>query len=112
MPYKGGIASLNTQVIFPLTKNLILVGSRLFEEKFIYGRIKRKGVVKKLNRFLTVSAERYIYSSQSYLNNLIGRCKGVAPRTEHIRIPTGSGYYHVIRPTIGEPHKLPKWNEK
>jgi len=113
VPYKKGLANRHIEVIFPLTKRLLLAGNRKFKEKFDYGYISSPARVKEINRYIVISAEDYIYSSQNHLLPLVKKYSHIAPRTTYNRIPHKEngkkGYLLVTEPTLGNRVKPEKW---
>jgi hypothetical protein len=104
IPYKGGLDNPNVQVVFPLTKRLILIGNHIFDHNFGYGLIKQEKVIEKFNELIAISAEQYVYASQGDINFLVQKYKDLAPRMSFKRIPLTdgkSGYIIVCFPTLG-----------
>ena len=110
-PYKNGIESPHVQFVFPLTKNVIVLANTFFKERVSYGSLPKKWVYT-YNHAIAKSAERYIFASQDHLGRMIGKYRNIVPTLEHARIKEGTGYNHIMRHSLGKPHKLPTWKNK
>lgn len=107
-PYRGGYANPDVQFVFPLTKNILVLANTFTKEKVGYGVLPKKWV-HTFNRAQAMSAEKYVFASQDHLGKMISRYRGIVPIQENIRIKEGTGYLQVLRPSLGKPHNLPKW---
>jgi hypothetical protein len=110
IPYGHGLLVPSIEVIFPLTNKLIAIGTRReSKNKFSYEPLNSNSFVKKLNRYLVISAEDFIFSSQDNLSKLVIKHKDVVPRTKFIKIPYKNGTIIGTYIGLGSPHNLPKW---
>lgn len=114
IPYKYGLQSRHLEVIFPITKKLIAIGRRndLSFKNFSYQEISSESFVRKMNRYLVISAENFIFSTQTNLQKLVQNNSHLVPTIRHVEIPHKTGTYSFCIPDLGSPHDLPKWTQE
>lgn len=101
----------NVQFVFPLTKNILVLVNSLCPDKINYGVLPQKWV-HIFNEAQAISAEKHVFASQPYWQQMVEQYSNVVPIQQHLRIPQGSGYLQIMQPGLGPPHKLPRWNSE